>query len=109
MCSIISNKINKDLTNIVRNYLSSISIKKYFKLSTIQSQSFYLYMKRRYPNILITKSSYLSDTLLITCRYEYCYVNIYNFPYQDICKISSKDIREVLYDKTKWNNNHLFG
>ena len=102
MCSIIVYKINKNLVNIVREYLLSVNnrnelikIRKYcIKISNIKSQYLYLCMKRNYSNVMvINKSPYFPDTLIVSNKgNDSSHINIYDIPYQDICKIKDKTL-----------------
>jgi len=69
MCSVIINKINKDLTNIIREYLlfnykekynQIVKARIYTGISSIKSQYFYLWLKRNYSQkeMLIYNSPY---------------------------------------------------
>lgn len=119
MCSIIISKINKNLVDIVREYLlpekeysKIVKIRTYHsEISNIKSQYLYLQMKRK--NIVVDKSNYYFDTLVICIRNDNFYetvlihMNIYDFPYQDICKIKDQKIRNELYNKKLWTNYHI--
>jgi|SRR5271156_1391477 len=124
MCSIIVNKINKDLINIIREYL--LPIKEYIKkvhnentkidiytetkLSKINTQYIYFDLKRKYPETKLSIYRSLNDCytiVILFVRNIQCHMNIYDFPYQDINKIESENIQDLLYDRKNWNNEHL--
>lgn len=121
MCSIIINRINKNLTNVVREYL--LPKKEYNKIvekntyfsnekTNIKSQYLYLRLKREYfvENILVYKSNYYENTIAVSILHKnlIVYINIRDFPYQDIHKIKDKTLKKELYNKKlRTNENSL--
>jgi len=114
MCSILdnreNNKLNRNLTNIIREYLLPIKEYTYHpKTLNIESLYFYLIMKRKYVDLSVYRSDFFADTILMVYNNNKSsfYMNVYDFPYCDICRIENENIREILYDRKNWNNDHI--
>jgi len=117
MCSILVNRVNKDLTNIIREYL--LPIKEYNKIvkttiyhkktSNIESLFYHFEMKKKYQQELIVyKSNIYLNTIHIICNYDSSYyMKVYDFPYRDISKIVNENVRNLLYNRKNWNNDHI--
>jgi len=121
MCSILNDlvscKINRNLTNIIREYLllirnkcSEIVNKQTYSSESTNIKSLYLYLnvKRNYEQqeILVWPSDYYINTIVISVKNKNILLrmNVYDFPYQDISKIKNQNTRNLLYNRKNWNN-----